>query len=131
MAVILDDETHSPITDQYLHHLSLPLIRTTFPKRKEPMSISMIPSVTHPVEAILDLLQYTQSTCEFFKKYYLNTIFQYSTFNYTSTILGISVIYDESYSEYVLKSHFLSKKIIVLYKVFLIWHLSGICALIK
>ncbi|KAI6235448.1 G-PROTEIN-RECEP-F3-4 domain-containing protein [Aphelenchoides besseyi] len=76
VSVILDDDNYFPITNQYLNHLNLPIVRTFFSHQQSHMSISMLPSITQPVEAILDLLQFTQSTC-------------------------VSVIHDESYVDFV------------------------------
>ena len=91
-AIIVDDDGHFPTTNRYLQHIQLPIIHTNFPRQPEAqrakllasaddpnlsfqaMSVSMLPAVTQPVEALLDLLQYTQSTC-------------------------VSVVHDESYAQ--------------------------------
>ncbi|CAD5213827.1 unnamed protein product [Bursaphelenchus okinawaensis] len=76
VAVIHDDNAHFPITDKYLSHLELPIVKTFFPRKREPLVSSVLPYITEPIEAIMDLLKHTKSTC-------------------------VSVIHDEAYTDFV------------------------------
>ncbi|KAK5967281.1 hypothetical protein GCK32_011717, partial [Trichostrongylus colubriformis] len=63
VAIIRDDGTYLPNVDQVARHLNLPIVNTFFSTSVQPLTTGTLPSIASILEAMMDVLQHTNSTC--------------------------------------------------------------------
>uniref|UniRef100_A0A7E5A220 G_PROTEIN_RECEP_F3_4 domain-containing protein n=1 Tax=Panagrellus redivivus TaxID=6233 RepID=A0A7E5A220_PANRE len=63
IAIIRDDKSYLPNIDEFASYLRLPTINTFFTVQEQVLTTGTLPTEEHPLQAVLDLLKHTQSTC--------------------------------------------------------------------
>ncbi|UMM23982.1 hypothetical protein L5515_004434 [Caenorhabditis briggsae] len=76
IAIIRDDSTHMPNTEQIMRQLSLPVINTFFTTHSLTQTSGTLPSMSLPIQSVVSALRHYQSTC-------------------------VNIIFDEKYAETV------------------------------
>ncbi|PIC38369.1 hypothetical protein B9Z55_010404 [Caenorhabditis nigoni] len=76
IAIIRDDSTYMPNTEQIMRQLSLPVINTFFTTHSAPQTSGTLPSMSLPIQSVVSALRHYQSTC-------------------------VNIIFDEKYAETV------------------------------
>ncbi|KAF1761518.1 hypothetical protein GCK72_009774 [Caenorhabditis remanei] len=76
IAIIRDDSTYMPNTEQIMRQLNLPVINTFFTTNSAAQTSGTLPSMTLPIQSIISAVRHYQSTC-------------------------VNIIFDEKYTETV------------------------------
>uniref|UniRef100_A0A914Z788 Receptor ligand binding region domain-containing protein n=1 Tax=Panagrolaimus superbus TaxID=310955 RepID=A0A914Z788_9BILA len=63
IAIIRDDRSYLPNIDEFANYLRIPTINTFFTTQEQVLTTGTLPTEEHPLQAILDLLKHTQTTC--------------------------------------------------------------------
>ncbi|EYC21862.1 hypothetical protein Y032_0018g3568 [Ancylostoma ceylanicum] len=63
VAMIRDDGSYLPNLDQLARHLHLPTVNTFFTTKDQPLTTGTLPSMSSVLEAMVGLLEHTNSTC--------------------------------------------------------------------
>uniref|UniRef100_A0A1I7ZT88 G_PROTEIN_RECEP_F3_4 domain-containing protein n=1 Tax=Steinernema glaseri TaxID=37863 RepID=A0A1I7ZT88_9BILA len=63
IAIVRDDKAFLPNVDDFVRHLRIPTLNTFFSPRQQLLTTGTLPSEEAPLEAILELMLHTRSTC--------------------------------------------------------------------
>ncbi|KAK0416512.1 hypothetical protein QR680_012533 [Steinernema hermaphroditum] len=63
IAIVRDDNSFLPNVDEFVRHLRIPTVNTFFSPKPQLLTTGTLPTEETPLEAILDLLLHTRSSC--------------------------------------------------------------------
>ncbi|TKR77365.1 hypothetical protein L596_018355 [Steinernema carpocapsae] len=63
IAIVRDDSSFLPNVDEFTRHLRIPTVNTFFASKPQVLTTGTLPSEESPLQAILDLILHTKSTC--------------------------------------------------------------------
>ncbi|KAK6058662.1 hypothetical protein COOONC_03767, partial [Cooperia oncophora] len=63
VAIVRDDGAYLPNVDQLARHLNLPVMNTFFSTTVQPLTTGTLPSIASVLDAMIGVVQHTNSTC--------------------------------------------------------------------